>query len=314
LGPLLFIIYINDLPSVMKYFKAIIYADDTTLFATLNINNVDSIAEQHLNNDLALISEWMKLNKLSLNISKTKSMIYHTVQRKVNYPNIFIDGFKIDTVNEFDFLGIRLDKHLNWKPHVNMVSKKISKTIGILARVKNYIPKCALLNIYNALILPYLNYAVIIWGHKANCLTKLQKKAIRIITKSKYNAHTSGLFKSEKILKFGDICALHDYQFCYKLENGLLPEFFINKFFNRDPVHDYSTRNANNIRLPAVRHEFAKHSISYRFPSVFNDMPEVIKQKIYTHSFCSYKVYIKSRFIESYATICSVQNCYICNF
>jgi len=269
--------------------------------------------EQNLNNDLKTISEWMKLNKLSLNISKTKAMIYHTVQRRINSPDIFIDGCKIDIVNEFDFLGIRLDKNMNWKSHVNMVTKKISKTIGILNKIKHFVPQSALLNMYHALILPYLNYAVMLWGHRARTIIKLQKKAIRTITKSKYNAHTSILFKNNKILKFGDICALHDYTFCYKLENNMLPEFFVSKFSMRDPIHEHQTRNANNLRLPAVRHDFAKHGISYRFPSIFNNMPENFKEKIYTHSYCGFKRYIKFKFLDSYPVDCEIPNCYICN-
>ena len=136
LGPLLFIIYLNDLPSIAKSLIPIIYADDTTLFATVNTSNFRT-AQEDMNNELKLVSEWLKLNKLSLNIEKTKAMLFHTSQRYIVTPEIFIDGNVIEFVKECKFLGLVIDENLSFRPHINFISKKISKTIGILAKLKN---------------------------------------------------------------------------------------------------------------------------------------------------------------------------------
>ena len=90
---------------------------------------------------------------------------------------------------------------MSWKAHLNMISKKISKTIGILARLKNFLPKEVLLNIYNSLLLPLLNYWLLIWNKTSENLVKLQKKAVRLINNTKYNAHTAPSFKQSKLLQ-----------------------------------------------------------------------------------------------------------------
>jgi len=312
LGPLLFIIYINDLPSSVKYFKLIIYADDTTLFASLTNNDMNSTDVNFINEELVTISEWLKLNKLSLNIAKTKAILFHTKQRHVNEPDIFVDGRKIDFVSEFNFLGLMLDKHLTWKAHIHLISKKISKVIGVMARLKNSVPRSAMLHIYNSLVLSYLNYGLIIWGSQSKNLTKLQKKAMRLINNAKYNAHTSILFKQNKILKLIDLCALHDFKFSYKLIHGLLPDYFMLNVSGDVAQGNYVTRQTGHLRIPAVRHDFAKNGISYRYPVIFNTMPPSIKEKVFTHSFFGFKYYIKNSFIESYHTDCNIPHCYVC--
>ena len=226
-------------------------------------------------------------------------------------PNIYIDDNKIDFVKEFNFLGIILDCNLKWKLHINHISKKISKTLGILVKLKNIVPTDALINIYNALILSYLNYGTIVWGWQSKNLFKLQKKAVRIITHSKYNAHTNILFKKLNLLKMQDICALQDYKFCYRFMNGSIPDYFLYLLPNNN-FHNYNTRHLTDLRLPAVRHEFARNGIKYRFPLTLNNMPDCIKDKIITHSYFGFKYYIKRKTIDSYDTICRIPVCYVC--
>ena len=314
LGPLLFIIYINDLPTVTKLFKFIIYADDSTLFTTISYNTPCKTEIDTINNNLLLISDYLKLNKLSLNVEKTKAMLFRTTQRQVSYPKIYIEGKEIEFVKEFNYLGILLDVHLNFKSHVTMISNKISRAVGIMSKLKNFIPKSALLHIYNSLIVSHMNYGLIVWGRcnsHTSQVEKLQKKAIRILNNVKYNSHTSSLFKRDGILKFRDICALHDFKFCYKFVNGLLPVYFQENLGGTN-THGYSTRQTGSMVVPSVRHEFARNSISYRFPVLYNNMPELFRQKINTHSFFGFKNYIKIKIIEAYDPSCNIPNCYIC--
>jgi hypothetical protein len=312
LGPLLFIIYINDLPSAVKLFNLIMYADDTTLFASLCNNNIHPNEITLINEDLSIVNEWLKLNKLSLNILKTKAMIFHTPQRQINYPDIYIDNIKIDFVDEFNFLGLIIDKHMKWKAHTSHISKKISKAIGVMSKLKNIIPKLAMLHIYNSLILSHLTYGLIVWGNFSKNLVKLQKKAVRTINNVKYNAHTSGLFKQDNLLKLGDMRALHDFKFCFKYIHEMIPAYFLHQLSRDVPGHEHYTRQSHQLRVPAVRHEFARHSMTYRFPQIMNSMPPNIQTKIHTHSFQGFKFYIKQYFIQSYNSICDIPSCYIC--
>ena len=314
LGPLLFIIYVNDLNVATTHLHPLIYADDTTLCTNLTSFQNNSNLEIVLNSELDSVNTWLKLNKLSLNISKTRAIQFHNPQRNVVYPSLYIERHKIDFVSEFNFLGIIIDSHLKWKSHIDMVSKKISKTIGILNKLKNFLPTSAMMNIYNSLILSHLSYGLLIWGWKSHKLYKLQKKAIRIVTKSNYASHTSVLFKKVRTLKIMDLCALQDLKLVYKFENNLVPNYLLN-IVNEESTHDHFTRHSSGVRfrLPAVRHDFAKNGIAYRLPKIWNSMDPTIKGKIRTHSLYGYKFYIKEKYLQTYATECNILNCYICN-
>ncbi len=121
-------------------------------------------------------------------------MVFHTPQKHVN-PKLRIDGADIEQVKEFNFLGIILNEHLNWKNHVEYLSCKISRTNGILNRLKNDLPLHIKLALYNSLVLSHINYGILVWGHDSNQVLKLPKKAVRVISQKKYNSHTELIFK-----------------------------------------------------------------------------------------------------------------------
>lgn len=285
-----------------------------TLFTTLSHLHYNADEINKINLELSHVHNWLKLNKLSLNITKTKAMIFHTTQRQAIYPSIYLDNTKIDFVNKFNFLGLMIDEHLTFKPHMNMISGKISRATGIMNKLKNIIPKQTLLHIYNSLILSHFNYGLIVWGSyiSANShLEKLQKKAIRIINNVKYNSHTNPLFRNSNTLKLKDLCALHDLKFCYKFVHKLLPDYFLENLAV-DICHNYSTRQTGQLKLPRVSHDFARKSITYRYPVVFNSLPAGVRNKINTHSLFGFKFYLKHLMINSYDSSCTIPNCYIC--
>ena len=200
LGPLLFLIYINDLPSVTPIFHMLMYADDTTLCC--NLNGVTS--EVTLNNDLSKISEWLSSNKLYLNIKKTKFMVFHTSQRRVNYPVLKLNNVNIERVSQFNFLVVVINSTLKWDKHITHISLKISRAAGIIFRLRNINPREILLTLYNTLILPHLSYCILVRGSKIKYnhpLLLLQKKAVRNIANEDYIAHSEPLCKSLNILK-----------------------------------------------------------------------------------------------------------------
>ena len=136
LGPLLFIIYVNDITASSNIFKFIMYADDTTLFTTINCFENNEHPNQYINNELSKINEWLIVNKLSLNVSKTKFMVFNMPQKKVVIPRLKLADTEIESVDQFNFLGITLDKHLNWNAHTNKLFGKISRNTGILNKIK----------------------------------------------------------------------------------------------------------------------------------------------------------------------------------
>jgi len=316
LGPLLFIIYINDIVQASNIFRPIIYADDTTLFTTICSSNTQENISKILNNELSKISTWLKLNKLSLNCSKTKAMLFHKPQKKIISPSLQIDGNEIEFVKQFNFLGITIDCNINWKYHSLNVTKKLSRSLGIMNCLKHILPLEAMIHIYNSLFLSHLNYGLFLWGWQCKNVGRLVKKAVRIITKSKYNAHTNIIFKNLKLLNFENMCRLHDYKICFQLMNKLLPEYLSALGLELQVCQSrYATRYAisKKFKLPYVKHEFAKQSIRYRFPNSLIYMPDSIRNKIYTHSLIGFKLFTKFFFINSYNINCTIPNCFVCS-
>ena len=128
LGPLLFLICTNDLPMVTAVFNMLMYADDATLYCNIHQN----VSEVVINNELLKVIEWLAANKLSLNVGKTKFMVFHMHNKVVSYLDLHLNGNKIERVKQFNFLGLILHASLSWDKHSNHISLKVSKAIGIL--------------------------------------------------------------------------------------------------------------------------------------------------------------------------------------
>ena len=315
LGPVFFLIYVNDFARSTNMFRFIMYADDTTLLATLSsTQDNDRVSfEQTVNCELQKVSNWLKVNKLSINVAKTQFMFFHPKNKKIPDINLLFDNEPIVRVSTFDFLGIKIDENMTWNSHLFKIRMKISKVIGIMNRLKCYLPSETLLVIYNSLILPHLLYGILLWGLKSNKLSKLQKRAIRIITKSKHNAHTDPLLKKCNMLKIKDIFQIEEWKFYFKFKNGSLPQYFMQFALPRQQdVHTHATRTSHLLTIPHVKYEFSKSSIKYRLPKLVNDTPHNILSKINTHSLQGFKFYLKRTFINSYHEICTIPNCYVC--
>ena len=136
--------------------------------------------------------------------------------RNLQISNLHINNIKLECLDSFNFLGITIDKYLTWKKHINLIANKISRTVGVMNRLKNYILENALLTIYNTLIIPHLNYEILTWGFNSDRILKFQKKSVRSFTLSKYNAHTEPIYKTLKLLKINDIFKCQTLKFIYK--------------------------------------------------------------------------------------------------
>lgn len=160
LGPVLFLLYVNDIANVSKLLKCILFADDTTLFyAGKNINDVLQVVEY----EFGKIMRWFNANILSLNISKTKFMIFSCINKDFDAA-LLVQGVQIERTHEFKFLGVVIDEQLTWKFHIDHVKSRVSQIIAVLHKVKVSVNKCALILLYNSLIVPHLTYCTEAWG------------------------------------------------------------------------------------------------------------------------------------------------------
>ena len=162
LGPLLFLIYMNDIPNCTEYFNFILYADDTTLSSTIRIPSVSLI---NINNELAKVYDWLAVNKLSLNIGKTKYVILHAINKRIEgvIPDLEINGIPLDKVTNFNFLGLQLNENMSWKPHIDSLSNKLAKYAGVLNRLKRFLPAHILRTLYFSMVQSRMMYCLLTW-------------------------------------------------------------------------------------------------------------------------------------------------------
>ena len=158
-GPLLFNIFINDIIKSSRKFNFILYADDTTLNSTVdNFGNTTDEIQSSIISELQTICKWLDLNKLCLNVNKSKFMLFHMPQRVTPLLHFELNGSPIEYIQEFNFLGLTLDRSLSFKFHLTKIGNKIPRVIGLLHKLKHIFPSYILRMIYNSLILPHLNY------------------------------------------------------------------------------------------------------------------------------------------------------------
>ena len=163
LGPLLFLIYINDIHTCLTAGDIYLYADDSTIF--FSGTNIDLIAS-NTNHDLMCLNNWLLANKLSLNASKTTYCIFSVPQKQLaSYPDIHINGTLITCTDKVKYLGVTLDKHLSWKDHIKPISSKINVLSYLFSKVRYIVPLRILYLLYYALAYPHLIYCIEVWGH-----------------------------------------------------------------------------------------------------------------------------------------------------
>ena len=180
----------------------------------------------------------------------------------------------------------------------------------MLNKLKYIIPQRIKIMLYNTLLMLHLNYCLMIWGFNQELISKLQKIAIRIITLSKYNAHTSPLFKMLNLLTIND--AFTTRTFYYKFLHNLLPVNLQNWQMTTNIVHNHNTRRQNEIYNVRINHYFTGKCLRHNLTKTKNTTSNNVKEKLYTHSLRGFANYAKYVLIANYSVQCALVNCYIC--
>ena len=245
LGPLCFLLAVNDLVHSSSMFSFIIFADDTN--AVLSNKNLDQLI-QITNTELHKIGNWLLANKLSVNMSKTHLLVFKGRRIITRNYNIYLYNQLINEKSFTKFLGVYIDNHLNWKHHILHIRNKISKVTGTITKSRDSLNNKSLLLLYYGLIYPYLQYCIVAWGAATPTTLKpivtIQKRAIRIVAGVGYRDHTEQLFKANNILKFQDIHKLETLKFVYT--QRLNPSVI--EFRPCDSAHNMNLRNTHELR------------------------------------------------------------------
>ena len=300
LGPLLFLIYINDLPFALKNSKVTMYADDTSISHSSS-SLVD--IEQTLNSELNDLKLWMQGNKLSLNVLKTQAMVVGSkpkikkiTDKIVDHPKFFIGGSQVENVDRAKYLGVIIDKNLNWEEHISNVRTKVSRAIGFLKYSRKFLPQNTLSKMYSGIVEPHFRFCCSVWGccgvTKLQTLQKLQNRAARIVTKSNFDTPSIGLIQSLKWPTVSDIIRGETATTVYKSLNGLVPEYLSSLFKKRSTRNVRELRNTEtDLSIPLRKTNNGQRAISFRGPKLWNSLELDVKQ---APSLATFKRRIKS--------------------
>jgi hypothetical protein len=282
LGPLLFIIYINDLPLHLKTSEADIFADDTTLTAS-------GLCAQELNHklqtDLENVSLWCKQNAMLLNAQKTKAMYLTSNNTQTPLKPIHLQEQEIAFSESEKLLGVFVDNKLKWQTQIEKTIKKCNSQLYLLLRIKQYLDLHSRKLFFNAYVLPHLDYCCTIWGNSSNELIaemiKFQKRAARIILDKSYDAPSAELFKQLNWMRFDERIIYKKAILMYKsINDASSPQYMKNKFQFVHQRHDRNLRSASNSDLvvPRPKKEVFRKSLDYSGAKLWNNIPLNIRQ------------------------------------
>ena len=277
LGPLLFIIYINDLPNISDIAKFILYADDANIF--INGSNMEDIANK-LQHFCHILLEWVDVNGLVLNLKKTQYIIFSKRTVQTNY-ELLIAGKKIERKTEARFLGVIIDEKLNWSRHIATIKTKMARYVGIMYKLKNHLPLQARLQIYHSFVQSHLNYCSLIWGFASKSLIegifRKQKMGLRAVIPGYINyryrdgeppAHTKASFKTYDILTIHSIIVKNALIFMHKIRHfpNMLPISVKNTIADNAPIIAGSNHEDNNSWYESYGITSYKSTVFYKGP------------------------------------------------
>ena len=315
LGPLLFLLYMNDLPDAIENTNVTMFADDTSLskpFKSINELNDELIPA------FVKICKWLKANKLSLNTVKTEFMIIGTLQRiekldislETTPYALFVDNSHIRRVKQVKNLGLIIDEHLSWSQHIDYISVKLKRNVGILKRMSKTLPTESLIMLYKTLIEPHIRYCSVVWGNCGEVLKDklqiFQNRAARIITKTPFdNADHFALLQKLQWLSVRDIINHETGVHMFKAVNHLMPKQINDFFIPLASQHSYQTRSMTygNLYMPTSQLSIEQRALNYKGSKLWNEIPPEIRNAPSLNSFkIKYKNYLIKKDIPDFQT------------
>lgn len=254
LGPLLFLIFINDLPrSIPRDANMILFADDTAI--TVSSNDVDTLHDRMKDSHVA-ISNWFGNNRLSLNESKTQVLVFS------------LRRIQADLV-PVKYLGVHLDSGLTWEVHVSHLMKKLNSAIFAIRSLRGLVPLDVLMTTYYGCFFSHATYMLLCWGHSAHTARVFgaQRRCVRVMANLGYRACCKTTFKELKILTIPCIYIFHCL--VYIKSN-------ISQYKTVNSVHNHDTRSGSRLRLNYTRTARARDSINYFGIKFYNVLPDYV--------------------------------------
>jgi hypothetical protein len=299
LGPLLFLVYINDLCDSKIDARVTTFADDTTLL--FDGNSFNEI-EEKMNQTAKLITYWFARNFMTINVQKTNCLFFN---KSANDPHSIVTFHScsspqicscssIEEKPEVQFLGVAVDNMLNWKPHISSLKKKLNSLTRIFYYLSKVCPENILKSLYHSLIESRLSYGILCWGGTYFTTLKpivlSQKKFIRRISSESRLEHSLPLFRKQNCLPLR-------YLYCYKVMRMLYKRSGAAYSINNAEAHIRSQRTMN-LTLPSTRFTLFQKSYNYLAPSIYNNLPSAIKESFWLHTKTTFSEKLKKWLLQ----------------
>ena len=285
LGPLLFSLFINDLPLYTDNVSTDLYADDTTLYDIQDsVEQIESNLQTAINN----LHIWCQNNGMILNSAKTKVMLVTTNQKRQRLNNDNLDlnfnNEPLTLITNEKILGVYVDNNLTWSEHIKRLTRKIASSIWLLSKIKKILNQTHRVQFYKSYIQPHIDFCNIIWGSSSETnklkILRLQKRACRVILD--YNMDdVNEAMKTLKIMSVYDRFYLRKAKFMFKVYNNLTPQYISEHFTLRNNVLDANvslrSSTAGCFVPPKPRTEYFKNSLRYSGCLLWNGLPAHVK-------------------------------------
>ena len=279
------------------------YADDTSLsFSSKSIHLINEC----VNEDLGYLKSWLNANKLSLNVTKTQSLVIggrkrlNDIEKVGGVKPLFNVGEEtVSIIKEAKYLGVMVDQYLNWKEQITAIKKKVSRGIGMLKYSKRYLPLLTIQSMYKSLVEPYFRYCCPVWGScgstAINELQKLQNRAARIVTNSRYDASAKPIIKKLGWHTVSEIIQMETLSMVYKSINDLAPTYLTEMFSRLSDTCKRELRNTrSDLEIPMRKSPNGQKCFSYKGATMWNRLSlesklsptlKTFKKSIANHAF-----------------------------
>uniref|UniRef100_A0A3B3BZN4 Reverse transcriptase domain-containing protein n=1 Tax=Oryzias melastigma TaxID=30732 RepID=A0A3B3BZN4_ORYME len=280
LGPLLFSLYINDLPSVCPEAECIMYADDTVFFVH---GRSKTAVTAKFAKAMSCVGSWLQESCLELNISKTVGMYFSKTNRASPDPDIEINGEKIEIVSHFKYLGLTIDSQLSFKTHIEKLCKKIKFNLLNYRSIRNEMSLEAAKMFLHSMIFSHFNDCITSWSQAGQSVKKplevLYKQAVKVLDKKPRHYHHCAVFKKHSLLNWDNLHKFMDIRLMFKVLHNLAPDP-LSVFVNRRKDSERVTRGSvrGDCLIPLRRSAFSQSAWSVRSAAEWNSVPEEIRQ------------------------------------
>lgn len=301
LGPLLFLIYVNDIATSLEENNIIrLFADDTNIFM---YNKSPQRLKENMNSAISNLFEWFNANKLTVNLGKTSYTIFKKKKKKTpSYLNdIKIGNTVIHRVKSSKYLGVTIDENLDWKHHISNLKKSLIKIKNSFKIIKNHVPEHNKIQLFNSYFYSKIQYGIEVYGQASSKLIKQlqiqQSRALKILFNKDFLTPTLNLHKEFNVLMVNDVYKSNILKFVFKQQNNMTPALFKTFFIKNGNIHDYNTRQKKHLYITRLNKRFSKKRIKYQGSILWNSTPKEIKS---IKSVKSFSKAMKKYFVSQY--------------